>query len=137
MKIRALTLILVFFTLVACSNDTPKPGNRPGSGTEDLPSAEPDYSAVLADGSVRFENDTLRLNYEDGGVLYIADTPEHRLIRLDNGTNIAFNENDTTLKINGIEINIERMKLIGTTADRRFYALFPGPNYIIIDTPHN
>ena len=123
------------FCFAACSTvDAPSLETRPGTSGTVKPEPEPDYSYVLADHSVRFQSDTLSLDYEQGGILYTINGSVHRLIQLESGINIAFNEADTSLTINGVNVLIEDGNVIGMEGGLKFYRLLPGPKFIVIET---
>lgn len=135
MNSKIIIFVIIIFGCIACSTDgMPSVDVRPGASGTVEPDPEPDYSYVLSDPTVRFQSDTLSINYEDGGILYTVDGSVHRLIHLESGVNVLFNEADISLRINGIDAGIESSRLIGSVGNLRFYRFLPGPQFIVIET---
>lgn len=123
------------FILAACSSNSPEPVDRPGGGTQRPEENAPDYSYIMDSRAIRFECDTLTLNYEDGGVLYSVENGRHRLIELSSGRNVTFCPADTSLTINGIPTDIRSLSLIATADGLDFHVLLPGPIFLVTESP--
>lgn len=118
----------------ACSKEPPLPTHRPGQAFEII---EPDYTEDILDGNLRFESDTLLLDFENPGILYSIDNKEHRFLNIETGEYATFNPDVPSLKINGQNVEIQVCKIINSTEGKSWYTVasdstMPENNNIIV-----
>ena len=128
---RLLPLILPLL-LAACASSDPVPGpDRPGA---DSPAAPDDYSEILADPRVRFQNDTLSLVFDDGGILYSSDRASvHRFVRLDPPLAVTFDPSRPSLRVDSRDARIDTCILAGADGPLRFYLLLPSREILVVE----
>lgn len=120
---------LIGLSIFSCARHGEEALGRPDAPEQPAP----DYTHILSDRSVRFENDTLSVRYDDGGVLYLTDGPAHRLVNLETGINIAFNSEKGSLTINSRPVNIEECRLIADSIGLRWYILLPDEQVMVVE----
>ncbi len=104
--------ILVLATLLSCSSDPaePREPNPSKPGTEQ----EPDYTAALADKTVRAELPSMTLAFGTPGVMYVVSDGKASFIDLDNGVRIDFSASPAMIAVDGNPLNVESCKTIRT-----------------------
>ena len=130
---RLLYIITISVAPTACSSESNEPDERPGSNGDIDKAPPPDYSAILASKDLRFESDTLKLDFEDGGILYSQEGETYKFVDLSNGVNIAFNPSKPSLYINGIDAGIDESRMIGEDSGVRWYVVLPDTAYIVVE----
>ena len=136
-KIAYILLALITLSTANCSSEHDEPAHaRPGnSGTDESQQPAPDYSQILSNDHIRFESDTLALDYEDGGILYSVEGAAHRLIELSTGVTIFFNPSAPELTINGEDVRIDSCVAIGSSDRMQWYLIKPGEEILAVENP--
>ena len=127
-------IVVACVLTAACSSDPVGPHVRPGDAV-DSGDESPDYSAVLSDPRIRFESDTLRLSFEEGGVLYSSDGPKHRFVDLESGVGVVFDRDAPSLVVNGRAAVVDQCRLIGENETVEWYVTLPDTTYIVVEKP--
>lgn len=114
----------------ACSSSTNEPPEHPGR-----PEGEPvpDYSDIVSVSDIRFESDTLHLNFEDGGVLYSISGDNYRFTELSTGDYVIFNPSEPYLRVNGQDARVDTCLIIEMRNGLKWYVLHPNKEIIVVE----
>lgn len=128
-----ISYIIICVMLLGCATKEDDLSPRP-EGTPTVPEVEEiDYSFILSDNSIRLESDTLKINYESGGVLYSADGTRHRFIDLRGGKSAVFDSSVPSLMLNGSPVKVEKCISIGEKESLRWYVIQPGGHIVVVE----